>query len=255
MSRAARLTGAVAVAAIFTGLSLSAMAQQPGNPNQPPPGKPAGQGQPVRPQGQPARPQGQPPGQRPPAGAGGQFRAPGQMPQAGYPPGAGGQTQMRAFGPAGAAGAGGQPGTGGLPRGPGQPAQFRGPGPGQGGQMHAVHAIGERGYSFHGGGYGRRDIATFDPRERAVWGGGRWHHERRFGRMGYWWEVNGAWYYYDQPLAGPPAYVSEMEFFDDDLDPDAPVMVGQPAPVMVEPPPVVYVRPPPVVCIGPLCVR
>ena len=57
-------------------------------------------------------------------------------------------------------------------------------------------------------------------------------------------------------MAGPPAFVSEVEFMDEGLDPGAPVMVGAPAPVVVvAPPPVVYVRPPPVVCIGPLCVR
>ena len=101
---------------------------------------------------------------------------------------------------------------------------------------------------------------TFNERERAVWYGGRWRHERHFGRLGYWWEVNGVWYYYDQPFAGPPAYVSEVEFMDEGLDPYAPVVVGQPAPVVVAvPPPVVYVPtpppPPPVVCVGPFCVR
>jgi hypothetical protein len=226
MSKAARVTLAISLAAIFTGLSLSAMAQQPAG-GQPPAKKPPVQGQPKGP-------------------AAGQHAGP-------VPGGAAGQMRP---GPGGPGGSGGAPGQHGGP-GPGQAAQFHGAGAGPGG--HPVHAIGERGYSFHAGGPGRRDIATFNERERAIWGGGLWHHERRFGRMGYWWEVNGAWYYYDQPMAGPPAYVSEMEFFEDGLDPGAPVMVGQPAPVVVvAPPPVVYVRPPPpppVVCIGPLCVR
>jgi hypothetical protein len=96
---------------------------------------------------------------------------------------------------------------------------------------------------------------TFNERERAIWGGGRWRHETRFGRYGYWWEVNGAWYYYDQPFAGPPAYVSEMEFMDEGLG-GPPVVVAQPAPVVVVAPAPVYVAPrPPVVCVGPLCVR
>jgi hypothetical protein len=198
MSKAARRTFAVSLTAIFTGLSLAAMAQQPPppNPHSPPPKKPAVQGQ-----------------QHPPG-----------------PPGPG-------------------PRVGG---GPGGAAQFRGGGPP--GQFHGAHALGERGYSFRGE-HGRRDIGSFNERERAVWLGGRWRHEQHFGRYGYWWEVNGVWYFYDQPMAGPPSYVSEMEFMDD--DPNTPVMVGQPAPVMVVPPPVVYVRPPPppVVCIGPLCVR
>jgi hypothetical protein len=145
------------------------------------------------------------------------------------------------------------------PGGPGGPGQFRGP-------AHVAH-IGDRGYSFRGGFAGRREIVTFSPRERAIWIGGRWHHDRRFGRLGYWWEVNGMWYFYDQPMEGPPAFVSEVEFGDDAVDPDAPVMVGAPPVAVVAPPPAVVVVPapvvvvprpyvpPPVVCVGPLCVR
>jgi hypothetical protein len=204
MSKVARLTVAISVAAILAGLPLSAMAQQPE-----PPKKPAARPQPNHPQGQP-----------------------------GQPPHAGG-------GPAPAAQI--------HPSGP--PGQVHGgPGPGQ---VHAVHPVGERGYSFRGADHGRRDVAMFNERERAVWYGGHWRHERHFGRLGYWWEVNGVWYFYDRPFAGPPTYVSEAEFMDEGLDPYAPVVVGQPPPVVVAvPPPVVYVpTPPPVVCVGPFCVR
>jgi hypothetical protein len=77
----------------------------------------------------------------------------------------------------------------------------------------------------------------------------------RFGRLGYWYEVNGSWYFYDQPFAGPPTFVSEVEFMDPGLDPGPPdAVVVAPAPVVVAPAAVVVV-PPPVVCIGPLCVR
>ena len=141
----------------------------------------------------------------------------------------------------------GHPAPGGHP-GPGRP----GPGgfhPGPGGP-HIMRPLGERGYSFRGPGGGRREFATFSPREREIWRGGYWHHEMRFGRMGYWYEVNGSWYFYDRPFEGPPAFVSEVEFADPDLGP-APVEVV--APVVVAPAPVVVV--PPVVCIGPLCVR
>jgi hypothetical protein len=133
-------------------------------------------------------------------------------------------------------------------------AQFHRPGPGPG---HVVHAIGERGYSFRGDFHGRREVRSFSERERAVWLGGHWRHEMHGGRMGYWWEVNGAWYFYDRPFDGPPEYVSEVEILDDPgVPPGAPVVV-QPAPVVVVAPPVVVVRPPPppVVCLGPLCVR
>jgi hypothetical protein len=179
----------------------------------------------------------QPPAKRPPQG------------QAAHPPGPPG---AHPGGPAAAAQFRG-------PAGPGGPGQFRGP-------AHVAH-IGERGYSFRGGFAGRREFVSFNPRERAIWGGGRWHHERRFGRLGYWWEVNGMWYYYDQPMEGPPAYVSEVEFGDDAVDPDAPpvavvapaVVVAPPPAVVIAPAPVVVVPrpyvPPPVVCVGPLCVR
>ena len=147
---------------------------------------------------------------------------------------------------------GGHPGF--HPGGPGGPGGFHGgPGGGHPGPGGHMHAIGERGYSFRVGGGGRRDIRLFNPREREIWVGGHWHHDVRFGRLGYWYEVNGAWYFYDQPFEGPPAYVSEVEFFDPDLGPPAPVVVA-PAPVVIAPAPVVVV-PPPVVCVGPLCVR
>jgi hypothetical protein len=178
------------------------------------------------------------------------------LPAANHP--GGGAGAAGAHGPVGAPGVHGPAG---APGARGAPAAFRGP---EGGVAHGpggpghVHAIGERGYSFRGPEHGRRDIVTFNERERGIWMGGRWHHERRFGRLGYWWEVNGAWYYYDMPMGGPPAYVSEVEFFDD-ADPGAPVLVEQPAvvvapPVVVVAPRPVYV-PPPVVCVGPLCVR
>jgi hypothetical protein len=136
---------------------------------------------------------------------------------------------------------GGPPGRPGGP--PGNPGHLGPGGP------HAVHGLGERGYSFRSPGGVRREIGLFSPREREVWRVGRWHHEMRFGRMGYWYEVNGAWYFYDRPFDGPPTYVSDVEFMD-------PELVIDPAPVVVAPP-VVVVRPPPppIVCVGPLCVR
>jgi hypothetical protein len=124
------------------------------------------------------------------------------------------------------------------------------PGGHPGGGFHGHHNIGERGYSFRVGGPGRREIRFFSPREHELWRAGHWHHEMRFGRLGYWYEVDGAWYFYDRPFDGPPTYVSEVEFFDPDLGPPAAVA---PAPVLVAPAPVVVV--PPAVCVGPLCIR
>jgi hypothetical protein len=180
---------------------------------------------------------------------------PRRPPAQGHPPGPPGQHLP---GPAGHP----LPGPAGHP--PGPPQAFHPPGPGPHGGPpgpHVVHALGERGYSFRGPGGVRRDIAAFSPREREIWYGGRWRHEMRFGRLGYWWEVNGAWYFYDRPFDGPPAFVSEVEFMDDGLGPGAPAaVVGAPVVVAPEPavvvaPPPVVVVPPPVVCVGPLCVR
>jgi hypothetical protein len=108
---------------------------------------------------------------------------------------------------------------------------------------------------------------------RMAWDRGRWRHEWRNGRYGWWWDVGGAWYYYEQPMDGPPTMISDVQIMD---DPDAaegpppdepqPVEAGPPGyypppAVYVPPPPVVYVPPPPVyvpppvVCVGPFCIR
>jgi hypothetical protein len=100
-------------------------------------------------------------------------------------------------------------------------------------QKHVV--VGAKGYRFGSRGV-RRDIRTFNGREHAAWQRGRWHHERRFGRDGYWWAVNGAWYWYAQPVDGPPNYVSDVEMVDDVADVPPPAMVDYPAPPPAPPP-------------------
>lgn len=71
-----------------------------------------------------------------------------------------------------------------------------------------------RGYDFRGA-QNRRDVNTFNARERFAWDHGVWRHERRFGRDGWWWDVEGAWYWYDKPTDGPPAIVSDIRFVAD----------------------------------------
>lgn len=68
-----------------------------------------------------------------------------------------------------------------------------------------------RGYDFRGA-QNRRDINTFNARERFAWDNGVWRHERRFGRDGWWWDVEGAWYWYDKSVKGPPTVVSDIRF-------------------------------------------
>ncbi len=58
------------------------------------------------------------------------------------------------------------------------------------------------GPDFHG-----RDFAHFTPRERAVWGRGRWVHGWHDGRYAWWWFVGGFWYFYPAPIYPYPTYV------------------------------------------------
>lgn len=59
------------------------------------------------------------------------------------------------------------------------------------------------------------------------------------GRVGWWWDVGGVWYFYPQPMEGPPAYISDVEAMDDEGGPDGPppVDAGYPPPVAYAPPP------------------
>jgi hypothetical protein len=74
---------------------------------------------------------------------------------------------------------------------------------------------------------------------RQAWEGGRWRHEAHNGRYGWWWDVGGVWYFYPQPMEGPPSYISDLEVVDDYGGPDGPPD-GYPPP-----PPVAYAPPPP----------
>lgn len=79
-----------------------------------------------------------------------------------------------------------------------------------------------------------------------AWEGGRWRHEMHNGRNGWWWDVGGAWYFYPQPMEGPPTYVSDVEFMDDGGADEPPVAGGYPPPPAgYAPPPAAYAPPPP----------
>jgi hypothetical protein len=59
-----------------------------------------------------------------------------------------------------------------------------------------------------------RDIRRFRERDFDVWRRGGWIHGRHDGRLGWWWVVNGTWYFYPQPVYPypdpyvPPAVVA-----------------------------------------------
>jgi hypothetical protein len=115
--------------------------------------------------------------------------------------------------------------------GPGRP----GPTPGRGPQARfARGALPERnfgGHAYHG---------------RLAWEGGRWRHEMRNGRDGWWWDVGGVWYFYPQPMEGPPRYVSDLEVVDEVPGPDGPPFAAgyPPPPRAYAPPPAAYAPPP-----------
>ena len=85
-----------------------------------------------------------------------------------------------------------------------------------------------------------RNFGGHPYRGRFAWEGGRWRHEVHDGRDGWWWDVGGVWYYYPQPMEGPPAYISE-DFADDVGGPYGPPVADGYAP----PPPGAYAPPPP----------
>jgi len=100
--------------------------------------------------------------------------------------------------------------------GPGHPGPVSGhPGPAPGHPGPAVGRGPQDGHFAHGS-LPARNFGGHPYRGRASWEGGRWHHEMRNGRDGWWWDVGGVWYYYPQPMEGPPAYVSE-DFVEDDM--------------------------------------
>jgi hypothetical protein len=50
------------------------------------------------------------------------------------------------------------------------------------------------------GGWHDRDIHRFHDRDFDVWRTGRWYQGRHGGRLGWWWVLGNAWYYYPQPV-------------------------------------------------------
>lgn len=60
-----------------------------------------------------------------------------------------------------------------------------------------------------------RDIRSFQPHELAHWRSGRWHHQSHGGRFGWWWVVDGGWYFYPQPVYPYPAFASSDADFED----------------------------------------
>lgn len=63
----------------------------------------------------------------------------------------------------------------------------------------AQHREGHRGGHREGHWQGR-EIHRFAEHDQGVWRGGRWHHGRHAGRLGWWWVAAGTWYFYPTPV-------------------------------------------------------
>ena len=89
---------------------------------------------------------------------------------------------------------------------------------------------------FHG-----RDFRRFSFEERRLWGSGRWFHEVHNGRLGWWWVVDGFWYYYPVPVYPFPTYIPAPEVVVNAPPPyppyDAPPPYGAAPPYGPPPPP------------------
>src|SRR5579872_6327441 len=98
---------------------------------------------------------------------------------------------------------------------------------------------GSQGQRFAHGNLPERNFGGRVYHGRMAWEGGRWRHEMHNGRYGWWWDVGGVWYFYPQPMEGPPTYVSDLEVMDDYAGPDdgAPVGPGYAPPVAYAPAP------------------
>jgi hypothetical protein len=106
----------------------------------------------------------------------------------------------------------------------------------------------------------RHDHRRFDPHhfDHRLWALGRaYPHGCRWGRCGYWWWADGYWYFYGQPLNGPPAVVSDIAY--DEQGNLVPVEAAMPVPPggppgpagMPPPPPGAMGPPPPPEAMGP----
>jgi hypothetical protein len=55
-------------------------------------------------------------------------------------------------------------------------------------------------HDFDRGGWRDRDIHRFHEHDFDVWRTGRWFQGRHGARVGWWWVLGDAWYYYPQPV-------------------------------------------------------
>jgi hypothetical protein len=68
---------------------------------------------------------------------------------------------------------------------------------------------------FNGGRFYGHDYAHFSPREAELWHRGSWHREFHDGRLGWWYVVDGIWYFYPQPIYPYPTFIPDVVYIPD----------------------------------------
>ncbi len=66
----------------------------------------------------------------------------------------------------------------------------------------------------HAADFHTRNVRDFSPRELGAWRAGAWRNEWHYGRRGWWWEVDGVWYPYLDPIWPFPLVVAPLVVFD-----------------------------------------
>lgn len=97
----------------------------------------------------------------------------------------------------------------------------------EGGEMR--HDARWQRHEFH-----EHDVRRFGRDELVLWRGGQWRNSCYAGRCGWWWFVDGLWYFYERPIYPYPLEVSVVTY----VEPVevAPVVAVPAAPIVQQPP-------------------
>lgn len=63
--------------------------------------------------------------------------------------------------------------------------------------------------------FSSHDYRHFNRWEQSRWRHGHWHHGYHHGRYGWWWYLNGGWFFYANPIYPYPLYLSDDAYYDD----------------------------------------
>ena len=69
---------------------------------------------------------------------------------------------------------------------------------------------------FNGGHFYGHDYAHFTTADRDRWRHGTWHHQFIDGRYGWWFVVDGIWYFFDAPVYPYPTSIPDVVYIPDE---------------------------------------